>query len=176
MTYREIRDHKFKILFMHTITNKNIDECINMYFEYFPYEEEGEDENAYTSNSLTTTKFTNSINHLNSSENESDKIYISISDEDNIRDIKNKMGDLISKLNEIDDLLKKTIKNWEISRIAKPELTILRLAIYEMYYDNTIDLKVAINEAVELAKVYGDNEADKFINGVLATIYKMKNK
>lgn len=176
MTYREIRDHKFKILFMHTITKKSIDECINLYFECFPYEEEGEDENTYISNSLTTSKFTNSISNIESNENESDKVSISISDEDNKRDIKNKIVDLISKLNEIDSILENSIKNWEISRIAKAELTILRLAIYEMYYDNTIDLKVAINEAVELAKVYGDNEADKFVNGVLATIYKMNNK
>lgn len=174
MTYREIRDHKFKILFMQSIINKSIEECIDLYFECFPYEEEGEDENTYISNSLTTSKFTNSIG--NSNENESDKVYISISDEDNIRDIKNKIVDLISKLEEIDTILKESIKNWEISRIAKAELTILRLAIYEMYYDSTIDLKVAINEAVELAKVYGDNEADKFVNGVLATIYKLRRK
>lgn len=161
---------------MHTITNKSIEECINLYFEYFPYEEEGEDENTYVSNNTITPRFTNSILKNDKVDNESDKVNISINDEDNIRDIKNKLEDLNSKLDEIDNILKDSIKNWEINRIAKAELTILRLAIYEMYYDNTVDYKVAINEAVELAKVYGDNDADKFINGILGTIYKMKNK
>ena len=55
------------------------------------------------------------------------------------------------------------------------ELTIIRLAIYEMYYDKSIDIPIAINEAIELAKVYGDNKTPKFVNGVLATIHKKKN-
>ena len=111
----------------------------------------------------------------NITENESDKaITISLSIEDDILDIKNKVKDIINKTKEIDGIIKDSLNAWDISRVGKAELIIIRLAVYEMYYDLMIDIPVAINEAVELAKTYGDDKADKFVNGVLATIYKNK--
>ena len=63
---------------------------------------------------------------------------------------------------------------WSIERIAKIDLAILKLAIYEMVYSKT-PYKVVINEAVELAKKYGDDNAKAFINGILASIVKEEN-
>ncbi len=63
---------------------------------------------------------------------------------------------------------------WSIDRIAKIDLAILKLAIYEMVYSKT-PYKVVINEAVELAKKYGDDNAKAFINGILASIVKEEN-
>ena len=63
-------------------------------------------------------------------------------------------------------------KDWTIDRISKIELAILKLAIYEIKYEEDIPFKVSINEAVELAKKYGENQSSSFINGVLANIVK----
>lgn len=74
--------------------------------------------------------------------------------------------------NEILDLIKANLKkNWTIERISKVNLAILKIAIYEIKYKE-LPFKVAINEAVELAKKYGDEAAPLFINGVLASIVK----
>ncbi len=72
------------------------------------------------------------------------------------------------KLPEIDRLIDEYSTGWKIGRIGKVELSILRLALYELKYDEDIPDKVAINEAVELAKKYGQEQAGSFVNGVLA--------
>ncbi len=72
------------------------------------------------------------------------------------------------KISEIDALLTENTTGWDVKRIGKVELAILRLAIYEMRYDEDIPKAVAINEAVELAKRYGQEGAPSFVNGVLA--------
>ncbi|MCR5747603.1 MAG: transcription antitermination factor NusB [Lachnospiraceae bacterium] len=72
------------------------------------------------------------------------------------------------KIGEIDKLIEDNSTGWKINRIGKAELSILRLALYEMKYDEDIPDKVAINEAVELAKKYGQEQAGSFVNGVLA--------
>ncbi len=73
---------------------------------------------------------------------------------------------------EIDKLISNNLKkDWKINRISKINLSILKLAIYEIKYKK-LPFKVAINEAVELAKKYGDESAPNFINGVLASIVK----
>lgn len=176
MTFKEIRDHKFKILFTYYTIGGEVDDVLVNYFDNYPYETE-DDENSYVGLSSNAHKNINKIviKELEKPQNESDKaIEVSIGIEENIRDIKQKVKDIINKTTEIDELVKKCLKEWDITRIGKAELTIIRLAIYEMYYDASIDLEVAINEAVELAKVYADDKADKFINGVLATVYKSK--
>lgn len=78
----------------------------------------------------------------------------------------NKNSDQILK--EIDQNLK---EEWKLSRISKMDLSILKLAIYEIKY-NEIPYKVAINEAVELAKKYGEDKSKNFVNGILASIVK----
>ena len=72
------------------------------------------------------------------------------------------------KLEEIDSMINEKAKGWSTSRMGKVDLTIIRLAVYEMKYDDTVPEGVAINEAVELAKTFGMDESSGFVNGVLA--------
>ena len=65
-------------------------------------------------------------------------------------------------------------QNWEIDRISKINLSLLKIAIYEMIYQK-LPYRIAINEVVELAKRYSDEQAQSFINGVLASIVKKQN-
>ncbi len=71
---------------------------------------------------------------------------------------------------EIDELISKNAKDWTIDRIAKVDLAILRVAIYEIRHREDIPVGVSINEAVEIAKKFGTDESGKFINGLLAQI------
>lgn len=71
---------------------------------------------------------------------------------------------------KIDHIISTHLENWSIDRIASVEKAILRIATYEIKYVDTIPESVSINEAVELAKKYGDDSSSKFINGVLSKI------
>ena len=72
---------------------------------------------------------------------------------------------------ELDEKINSVSEGWPVDRIGKAELAIMRLAVYEMLYDDDIPVNVAINEAVELAKSYGsDDNAASFVNGVLAKL------
>lgn len=74
------------------------------------------------------------------------------------------------KIGEIDEMINGVSEGWKTRRMAKVDLTLLRLAVYEMKYDEDIPVKVAINEAVELAKQYGTDDSPAFVNGVLAKL------
>ena len=80
--------------------------------------------------------------------------------------------DIISKIDEIDKDIDEASEGWKISRMSKIDLTIMRLAYYEMIFDETVPLQVAINEAVEIAKLYGGDNSPSFINGVLGKLAK----
>lgn len=82
--------------------------------------------------------------------------------------INNKCNDIIEKIPEIDELINSSITGWKTSRMGKVDLTIIRLAVYEMKFEEDVPEKVAINEAVELAKIYGTDNSASFVNGVLA--------
>lgn len=73
-------------------------------------------------------------------------------------------------LEQIDGVIGKHSDNWKLSRIAKVELAILRLALYEILHRQDIPLKVAINEAIELAKGFGDENSRGFVNGILDAV------
>ena len=73
-------------------------------------------------------------------------------------------------LGTIDTLLQQYAIGWDLNRMGKAEISILRLAVYEILYDETIPEKVAANEAVELAKKYGTKESYSFINGILGKV------
>ena len=76
---------------------------------------------------------------------------------------------------EINNLIINNLKdNWNLNRISKINLSLIKLAIYEMVY-KSLPYKVAINEVVELAKKYADESAPVFINGILASVVKEKN-
>lgn len=82
--------------------------------------------------------------------------------------ISEKVNRIVEKLEEIDHSLNQKAKGWETDRMGKVDLTILRLAVYEILYDEEIPTGVAINEAVELAKKFGQDSSPAFVNGVLA--------
>ena len=88
---------------------------------------------------------------------------------------KAKRAGIKEKLPEILNLIEKNLKeNWSIERVSKIDLSILKLAIYEMLYVENVPYKVAINEAIELAKKYGEDSSKAFINGILASVVKEK--
>ena len=93
-------------------------------------------------------------------------------EEDEKEKIAATMEKIIPLLPMIDEKISEASKGWKLNRIAKAELAILRLAVYEALYDDDIPVPVAINEAVELAKDYGQDEGYSFVNGVLSTICK----
>ncbi len=73
-------------------------------------------------------------------------------------------------LDKLDAAISRHSQNWKVKRIAMVELTIMRLAVYEMMYREDIPVKVAINEAIELAKTFGDNNSRNFVNGILDAV------
>ncbi len=79
-----------------------------------------------------------------------------------------KYDDIVSKKDELDMLINAKTENWTTDRMGKVELTILRIALYEMSYDKDVPDSVAINEAIELAKKYSNGASGAFVNGVLA--------
>ena len=80
-----------------------------------------------------------------------------------------------TKKEEIEELISKNLKNnWSLGRVSKINLSLIKIAIYEMLYKD-LPYKVAINEVVELAKKYSDEAAPQFINGILASVVKERN-
>lgn len=71
---------------------------------------------------------------------------------------------------EIDELIDRHAKNWAIDRLPFIDRNILRIALYEMLFEASIPVSVSINEAIELAKIFGSAESGKFINGVLGQV------
>ena len=82
--------------------------------------------------------------------------------------IQKKFDLILNKIAEIDEQINATAKGWTTDRMGKVDLTIIRLAVYEILYDDDVPTGVAINEAVELAKKFGRDESYSFVNGVLA--------
>lgn len=78
----------------------------------------------------------------------------------------------IAKQEEIDGLLIHYSQDWPLSRMASTDRNLLRLAIYELLYRSDIPVEVTVNEAVELAKKYGDEDSGKFVNGVLGSVIR----
>ena len=92
-----------------------------------------------------------------------------LSDEDKAY-ITDKTEKIISLIGVIDEIIGGISEGWSLNRIGKAELAILRLAVYEIKYDDDIPLNVSISEAVELAKTYCSEDARSFINGVLTKL------
>lgn len=79
---------------------------------------------------------------------------------------------VVTNSSYIDGLIKKHVKNWGIERMAVIDRNILRMACFELLFMKEIPPKVSINEAIELAKCYGDIDSPRFVNGILDKIYK----
>ena len=77
---------------------------------------------------------------------------------------------IAEKVCEIDAMINENATGWKTTRMNKVDLSILRLAVYEMKFDDDVPVKVAINEAVELAKRFSGDEGPPFINGVLGKL------
>lgn len=90
--------------------------------------------------------------------------------EENRAYIKEKALNVAKKVPEIDESINQVATGWKTGRMGKTDLTILRLAVYEMKYDDEIPVGVAINEAVELAKKFGSDDSPAFVNGILAKL------
>lgn len=88
--------------------------------------------------------------------------------EDDAKYISEKTNRILDKLAEIDAMLNEKAKGWTTERMSKVDLAIFRVAIYEILFDEEVPTNVAINEAVEIAKKFGQEESAGFINGVLA--------
>ena len=90
----------------------------------------------------------------------------------NKNELREKFDKVIVNLDEIDSKIEEKAKGWTVDRIAKAELTVLRLGVFEILYDDDVPNKVAINEEVELAKSYGGDKASGFVNGILASVVR----
>lgn len=73
---------------------------------------------------------------------------------------------------EIDSKIQKNLSGWKMERVSKVSISILRLAVYEILFEDEIPMKVSVNEAVELSKNYSEDKAWAFVNGVLGSIAK----
>lgn len=81
-----------------------------------------------------------------------------------------KFNAIKEQIPEIDSKINEVARGWKTERMGKAELAILRLAVYEMLFDESVPVKVAINEAVELAKKFGGDDSPAFVNGILAKL------
>ena len=84
--------------------------------------------------------------------------------------LKNVLDGVFDNLDRLDTMINKHAKGWTISRMARIDVAILRVAVYEILYREDIPFSVSVNEAVELAKKYSHDGAGSFINGILASI------
>ncbi len=88
--------------------------------------------------------------------------------EEDLLYIKHKTNAILDRIEEIDTTINEVAYGWKTSRMGKVDLSLIRLAVYEIKFEEDIPDKVAINEAVELAKRYGTDESASFVNGILA--------
>ena len=88
--------------------------------------------------------------------------------EEDLNYIKEKFNKIIENIDSIDAEINDKSKGWKTSRMGKVDLSIIRLAVYEIKNEDDIPVKVSINEAVELAKKFGTDDSASFVNGVLA--------
>ena len=84
--------------------------------------------------------------------------------------MEDKYNKIQEHLEEIDNILNEKSTGWKTKRMSKVDLNILRLAVYEMKYDEDVPVKVAINEAVEISKTFGGEDSASFINGILGKV------
>ena len=146
MTRRELREHCFKMLFCADFYQaEEKEEQLKQYFQA-PEEDE------------TSPEGVNEILH---------RVELKEADEEVL--LKRAEGIMV-KVPELDEKIDEVAKGWKTRRMGKVEFAILRLAVYEMKYDEEVPEKVAINEAVELAKKFGGSDAPAFVNGILAKL------
>lgn len=148
MTRSEVREHIFRLVFRVEFNDaEEMPEQIRRYFED-NYKEDL------------------------SSDSPEDTDRLCLFSEEDEKYIREKYGRIVEKLPELDELINSNSKGWDTGRMGKADLAILRLAVYETVFDDDIPVGVAIDEAVELAKKYGQDESASFVNGILAGVVK----
>lgn len=146
MTRRELREHCFKMLFCADFyPPEEMKEQLDEYF-LAPIEDE------------TTPEGKEEILH---------QVELDVFDRDYVRQ---KVEHMIEKKPELDVRIDEVAEGWKTKRMGRADLTILRLALYEIIYEEDVPERVAINEAVELAKKFGGDDSSAFINGILAKL------
>ena len=103
-------------------------------------------------------------------EDELDTLFDGKQGQENREYLTNKCNDIFSHIAALDEAINEVSSGWKTSRMSKVDLTIIRLAVYEMRYEEDIPVAVSINEAVELAKKYGTDDSASFVNGILAKL------
>ena len=84
--------------------------------------------------------------------------------------LENLVAGVNGRQEELDGVIEKHVQGWALNRLARVDLTILRMAAYELMYMPEVPMGAAINEAVELAKAYGEDKSSGFINGILGSV------
>ncbi len=150
MTRSELREHLFRMLFRKEFHNKTeLEDQVTLYFECLRVPIDGLD------NMVECGETT---------------VFIKEPDDKEMLYLKEKFNKILGHMDVIDQIIEETASGWKLNRMGKIDLTILRLATYEIKFDEDIPTGVAINEAVELAKKFGEDQSFSFINGVLAKI------
>lgn len=150
MTRREMREHCFKMLF--GVDFYPAEETAGQIEQYFNSPEEDD---------VTPEGVTEIIHQVEMAE--SDREFLT-----------ERVETMAQKIPELDESINGVAQGWRTRRMGRVELTILRQALYEMKYDEEVPQKVAINEAVDLAKKYGGKDSPAFINGVLAKLVTLE--
>lgn len=147
MTRREAREHCFKMLFS---------------ADFYPDKEEAKEQLAQYANGPEEDD-ADSQGHM---------IVLHKTDlsEEEAAHLTDRVSAVMDRIPEIDAQIDQVASGWKTRRMGKVELTILRLALYEMKEDEEVPEKVAINEAVELAKKFGGSDSPAFVNGILAKL------
>lgn len=146
MTRREAREHCFKMLFCQ---------------EFYPAEEKEEQLERY---------FEAPVEDVMDKDGTDEILHKVDMDEKDKKDLEEKVGKIMTRIPDLDEKINQVAEGWKTRRMGKVELTILRLALFEMKEDETVPEKVAINEAVELAKKFGGDDSPAFVNGILARL------
>jgi len=150
MNRRLLRQSAFKIIFSYNFNDDDIDQILD---------DISEDSNLYFEQ-----------------EEDSDERQIPEITEKNKEFLNNLVKGTIENIDTIDEIIKNSLRSWTMDRIAKVDLTILRMAIYELIYSKDVPASVVINEAVELGKMFGSDDSGSFINGVLGRVVREMNK
>ena len=146
MTRRTLREHCFKMLV-----------CT----DFYPPEEAGEQIEDY---------FLSGTEEETDENGNTETVHLVELSKEEEEECRSRVDTILEKLPEIDRILEGVAEGWRLGRMGRVELTILRLACFEIRFDESVPDKVAINEAVELAKKFGGDESPSFVNGVLAKL------
>ncbi|MGN0372980.1 MAG: transcription antitermination factor NusB [Enterocloster sp.] len=152
MTRRELREHCFKMLFSADFypTQEEAKAQLEQYFQS-PEEDDVDAEGVLSV-----------LHKVELKEEESEYL-------------RKRTEEMMDRIPDIDARIDQVASGWKTRRMGKVELTILRLALFEMEYDDTIPEKVSINEAVELAKKFGGDDSPAFVNGILAKLIRKED-